>query len=95
VLVQDLVVVLVLVLVEVRVVVLVLRGDEGAGRRRRCRVGVTVVVKFVFILLCNISRIETGVPYSESPRTTFESGPIRIKIRCNLTCFDQFKVLTY
>jgi hypothetical protein len=38
-------------------------------------------------LLCNISQIAMGVPYSESPWTTFESGTILIKIRCNLICF--------
>jgi hypothetical protein len=37
--------------------------------------------------LCNISQIATGMPYSESPRTIFQSGPILIKIGCNLTCF--------
>jgi hypothetical protein len=39
------------------------------------------------LLLCNISQIATGVPYSESPRNIVQSGPILIKIKCNLTCF--------
>jgi hypothetical protein len=43
----------------------------------------------LILLLCNISHIATGVPYPESPRNIFQSGPILIKIRCNLTCFRQ------
>jgi hypothetical protein len=39
------------------------------------------------LLLCCISQIATGVPYSESPRTIIQAGPILIKIRRNLTCF--------
>jgi hypothetical protein len=42
---------------------------------------------FLFFLLCNISQIATGVPYSEYPRNRSQSGPILINIRCNLTCF--------
>jgi hypothetical protein len=45
--------------------------------------------------LCNIFLIATGVPYSESPRTNSQSGPILINIGCKLTCFGPFKVLTY
>jgi hypothetical protein len=39
------------------------------------------------LLLCNISQIATGMPYSESPRNKSQSRPIFIKIRLNLTCF--------
>jgi hypothetical protein len=41
----------------------------------------------VFLLLCNISQIATGVPYSESLRKKAQTAPIRIKIGRNLTCF--------
>ena len=44
---------------------------------------------FFIMPLCNISQIATGVPYSESPRNIFQSGPILIKIRCNLNCFKR------
>jgi hypothetical protein len=39
------------------------------------------------LLLCNISQIATGLPYSEYPRQTVRCGPSLIKLRCNLTCF--------
>jgi hypothetical protein len=39
------------------------------------------------ILLCSISQIATGVPYSASLRKTIESGPILINTRCNLHLF--------
>jgi hypothetical protein len=39
------------------------------------------------LLLCNMSQIATGVPYSESPRNKSQSGPIHINIQRNLTCF--------
>jgi hypothetical protein len=45
------------------------------------------VVKFVIILIYIIFRIATVVPYSESPRQIFESGPSLIKIQCDLICF--------
>jgi hypothetical protein len=41
----------------------------------------------VFLLLCNISQIATGVPYSESLRKKAQGAPILVKIGCNLTCF--------
>jgi hypothetical protein len=40
-----------------------------------------------FLLLCNISQIATGLPYSESPRKKSQIPLILIKIGCNLTCF--------
>jgi hypothetical protein len=48
---------------------------------------VVVAVKLVFLLLCSISQIATGVPYSTSLRKTVESGPILTNIRFNVTCF--------
>jgi hypothetical protein len=44
------------------------------------------VVCLCFSLVCNISQIVTGVPYSESLRTT-QIAPILINIGCNLTFF--------
>jgi hypothetical protein len=41
----------------------------------------------VFLLLCNISEIATGVPYSESLRKKAQTAPTLITIGCNLTCF--------
>jgi hypothetical protein len=46
-----------------------------------------VVFWFDMMLLCNISQIATGVPYSESPRTKSQSAQILIKFRRNSTCF--------
>jgi hypothetical protein len=40
-----------------------------------------------FLLLCTISQIATGVPYSESRRKKAQIAPILVKIGCNLTCF--------
>jgi hypothetical protein len=37
--------------------------------------------------LCIISQIETGMPYSKSPRNKSQSAAILINIRCDLTCF--------
>jgi cobalamin biosynthesis Mg chelatase CobN len=37
--------------------------------------------------LCSISQIATVMQYAESSRPIFQSGPILIKIRWNLTCF--------
>jgi hypothetical protein len=44
-------------------------------------------VCWCFLVLCNISQIATGVPYSESLRTNAQIAPILIKIGCDLTCF--------
>jgi hypothetical protein len=46
-------------------------------------------------LLCNISQIATGVPYSESPRKKSQSGPILINIGRNLTCVRPVQSFTY
>jgi hypothetical protein len=40
-----------------------------------------------FLLLCNISQIVAGVPYSEYPQKTTQIASILINIGCNLTCF--------
>jgi hypothetical protein len=40
-----------------------------------------------FLLLCNISQIATGVPYSEYPRQKVQIAPILINIGRNFTCF--------
>jgi hypothetical protein len=45
------------------------------------------VCRWCFLLLCYISQIATGVPYSESPRKKTQIAPILIKIGRNLTCF--------
>jgi hypothetical protein len=47
----------------------------------------SIPIKCVILLLCNISQIATGVPYSEFPRRIFQSEPILITFGCNLTCF--------
>jgi hypothetical protein len=52
-----------------------------------CLKHVFLCVVGVFLLLCNISQIATGVPYSESPRNKTQIAPILINIGCNLTCF--------
>jgi hypothetical protein len=41
----------------------------------------------VLLILCNISQIATGVPYSESPRKKSQSATTLVNIGCNLTCF--------
>jgi hypothetical protein len=45
--------------------------------------------KFLYIYIYNmhLSALAMRVRYSESPRTHVESGPILIKVRCNLACF--------
>jgi hypothetical protein len=51
-------------------------------------ISLVLFVSWCFLLLCNISQIATGVPYSESPRKKAQSAPICfINIGCNLTCF--------
>jgi hypothetical protein len=52
--------------------------------------------RFIYInivLLGNISQIATGMPYSESLRTIFQSGPNLINIGWNLTCFGPIQSL--
>jgi hypothetical protein len=49
-------------------------------------VGVGVGVGVVKLAIMQHLQIATGLPYSESPRRTLRSGPILIKIRCDLVC---------
>jgi hypothetical protein len=38
-----------------------------------------------------MSQIAVGVPCTEYPRTIFQSGPVLINIRWNLTCFGPIR----